>query len=256
VAQVTTQDYGIKVARPGYDVNTCPDWALLFNSSWPSLAVTLEQTFTMSTDDGSTSQEFTHKLGFPPLAMAWVSTDGVSYSRLPQSNIAVNSQTVTVFFDPSHYNLALVTIIVRCYNTDLSKDNSYPLPISSAVQLPYDPSFGVKVSKTQKSISSGDLRNFVLHSRAQSPAILDICTQDGPYFTGSAITYPLRTSYLPWFAGAVKIDDSYFYFPITSIDYDAINKTLSLNLANTPEGGTLIVMRDPLFYPKTVEIVY
>lgn len=255
----------LQVCQPGFDVRKCPDWAYLFNSDWPSLAIVFETTVTVLA--GNTGQIISHNLGFFPLTSAWVNSSTISYARLPQSLITVDQNNIVILFDPALTNIASATITVRCYNVNISKEASYPLPQSAEAQLSYNDKFGIKFAKTNRSISSKNLNDFIIHSRAQSPAVLTIATEKGKYFnsafadpgtgtTAPCIVYPLKTAYIPWIFGAIKFNDgTYRYHSIHNLTYIAATNTLVLNIGISGK-GSLVILRDPLFYPNTIRIVY
>jgi hypothetical protein len=255
----------LQVCQQGFDVRKCPDWAYLYNSDWPSLAIAFEKTITV--ESGNTGQPVDHNLGFWPLTVGYISKDGISYSRLPPSAIKVTKTKAIVTFNPVYTNVASVTVVVRCYNVDISKEAGYPLPQSAQAKLPYNDQFGIKFAKKDRAITSKNLNDFIIHSRAQSPAVLVVGTENGQYFksafddpgTGtnaSCIVYPLKTSYIPWIFGAIKTDaDTYEYWSLNNISYVAASNTMILNIGLTG-AGSLIVLRDPLFYPETVRVVY
>lgn len=253
----------LQICQPGFDVRTCPDWAYLFNSDWPSLAIAFEKTLT-STGAG---QPVAHNLGFPPLAFAWL-TDGSgnSYGRLPGSDLEVDSTNVYSFFAGK--------ITIRCYNIDLSQEQTYPLPQSVSAKLPYNNQFGAKIAKDGRTISSQNLNDFVLHTRGQSPAVLDVATERGKYFLQSnarhywpygsipggagwdLIVYPLPTPYLPWYTGSLDLGGGFHTLATgQAIFFDTTTNSLVLNITTTG-AGSLVVLRDPLFYPNVVQAVY
>lgn len=255
-----TQDYGIKIAQPGYDANTCPDWALLFNSSWPSLAVAFE-TQIDSTTISSTQEIFgvvvPHNLNFVPLTMAEVSINGASYGRFGGNGLGLDKMNVTVF-DLDHTKP--VTVDIKCYNIDITQDNSYPLPQPGAIKLPYDSTFGMKVTKSMKDINSTDLRDFVLHTRAQSPALLDIATTGGQYYdpSHSALIYPLRSTYIPWVTAYTSINGvTWQNYNVSNLGYDTTSNSISIggvdpNLTQ----ASFVIMRDPLFPAANIQVVF
>lgn len=251
MAEVSTQDYGIKVARPGYDARTCPDWALLFNSSWPSLAVAFEVTIDIPTPDDDPIVTVAHNLGFPPLTIGWLMAEGVSYGRIDGSTITVTDTDIIFFGNPAFLALPDIAgkVLIRCFNINCVQEQEYPLPISSSVKLPYDPSFGIKVAKSGKFITSNDLRDFVLHSRAQSPAILTIV--QGNNSDPRLSTYELKTSYIPW---VFALSEFGSFYPTASIWYNPATNTITAASDNI--APTLIVLRDPLFPSATVEVTY
>lgn len=238
-----------KIARLGYNVNTAPDWALLFNSDWPSLTIAFETTIT----GPASSQTIVHNLGFPPLSICYISKNNLAYGRSQAGN--VTSKTITV---PGASSGEVV--VVRCYNIDISKEATYPLPASAAVRLPYNSSYGAKIAKKGRSIASHNLNDFILHTRSQSPAVLHVATEKGPYYSTTAtdshnaIVVPVTTSYIPWAVGAVENPSgTYTHFSINGLKF--INKSLVFDLG-TNLGGSLIVLRDPLIYPNAVEVIY
>lgn len=246
----------IKVCQPGFDVNTCPDWAYLFNSDWPSLAIVYEKVVTAT----STHTDFKHNLPYPPLTMVY-DASSTSYGRLNQVEI---TNTYVIIEEPG-------TWLIRCYNVDISKDVNYPLPQAAQAKLPYDKNFGFKQVKNGRQIASNNLNDFIIHTRAQSPAVLTVATQNGQYYEatggppygpypsgGPAIVYPLQTDYIPFFVAYSEIDAGY-WIQITTEDitYDSTNHKLIVITGNALyNGASLIVLRDPLFYPNVLEVTY
>lgn len=255
-----TQTSPLQIALPGFDVRNCPDWAYLFNGLWPNLAIAFEKTVTVS--GGMT---IPHNLGFPPVAMAWMTQGGVSYGRL--SSLEVDQTNI--------YLLSVTgTFTVRCYNIDVSKEASYPLPQSANAKLPYNNQFGGKFVKSGRAITSNNLNDFVIHTRAQSPAVLDVATQSGKYFLQSQarhywpygaipsapgwdlIVYPLQTSYLPWYVGALNLGANAYELAFgQQVYFDNTTNSLVVNITATG-AGSLIILRDPLFYPNVISAVY
>jgi hypothetical protein len=244
----------VQMAQPGYDVRNCPDWAYLFNSSWPSLAIAFEVTLPTPLPT-----KIAHNLGFPPLVIGWAKYGTQSYGRVPSLYFKVDA--TYIYFPP----YAGDSITVRAFNIDISKEQSYPLPHSANAKLPYNDQFGIKVAKSgdNRLIYSNNLNDFVIHSRAQSPAVLQVATEKGQYFTnvnpgsqysGPFLVYPLKTNYIPWAIGVAKIfDGTYQFYSINGLQ--VINNQLVFPL-NGNTAGSLIVLRDPLFYPNVVRVVY
>lgn len=245
---------GIFVAQPGFDVRTCPDWAFLFNSDWPSLAIAYETTI----NNPAVSAAISHNLGYPPLAMVYGAYSGLlSYGRQAQS-FSVTKTGLTIFDVTT-----AATLTIRLYNIDISAEQSYPLPQSAQAKMAYNSQFGIKQAKDGRPITSNDLNDFIIHSRSQSPAVLAVATEKGKYFTasnpGSAysgpyIVFPLQTSYVPWVYAASSSDGVTYAFQTLNA-VQLINNQLVYAL----EGGSfgsLIVLRDPLFYPNAVSVVY
>lgn len=253
------QSYGttssIRVCQPGFDVRNCPDWAYLFNSGWPSLAIAFERTIDNPSGGPVT---INHNLGFPPLAMVWTYINGIgSYGR-QAAGFSVSSSQVTINSVNSSTKLT-----VRCFNVDISKEQLYPLPQGANAKLPYNDQFGIKQIKQGRNIQSHDLNDFIIHSKAQSPAVLAVATEKGKYFTntnpGSAyagpyIVFPLKTSYVPWAYCAVSNGGGIYSFQ-TINGLQLLNSQLVYALTGSTI-GSIIVLRDPLFYPNVVSVIY
>lgn len=248
------QSYGIKIARAGFDVNTCADYEMLFNSAWPSIAIagTDTSTFT-SSGSGEISGTLTHNLGFPPLTMSWVILNNATETRI-FSSVDDNKAYIDYFALNDNTEYTIYTVF---YNIDISQSAEYRYLPPSAVALPYDPSYGIKVVKQFKSINSTDLRDYILHSRAQSPAILSIQAQDSDS-TGK-ITYTMNAGYTTWIYGYGFINNVW----VTALLYNQsvpglfVDNTNTFRVQLTPgQKGSLIVLRDPLFAATTVEVTY
>lgn len=249
----------VKVAQPGWNATTAPDWALVFNSDWPSLQIAFEQTFTFNANQ-AISISVDHNLGYVPIAMAWITVNGLNYGRV--SELETNA-TKVFFFGPTISEPTIVTI--RCFAVDTTKEASYPLPSSAAAKTAPDISTFIKIAKPNRSITSPNLNDFILNSVAQSPAILNVATQAGKYFHNNnpygtaplSIQYPLQTSYIPWVIGAIGLGGGdYVYYTPDALLYEQSTNTLVFQYGAAGPDASLIVMRDPLFYPNTVRVVY
>jgi hypothetical protein len=253
----------LKIARPGWSANTAPDWALVFSSEWPSLQIGFETTVDVSII--SNNPNVNHPLNFTPVAMAWISVNDINYGRIP--NLEVTDTFINISL-PTGVTTGIITI--RCYNIDIRKEASYPLPTSAAAPTAPDLTTGIKIIKPNNNIKSPNLNDFILHSQAQSPAVLEIATQDGQYFESSytnpqgkivsAIKYPIKTSYIPWVLGAVgfgnKPTNTYFYYNPQALLYDNDSNSLILQFGEVGNVASLIILRDPLFYPNPVRVVF
>lgn len=283
------QSFGIKIAQPGYSTDNAPDYALAFNSSWPSLPVVKEFDVTLQpTFDGSfwsfASQTFTHNLGFWALADVWETNSPNSQTGLTQpANLTYRNNSALylglnecIWSSPYGFLSSQpqpMTVHVTVYNIDISKPVAYDYVQPPVVQAPYDPNFGMKIAKANKSIDSKDLRDFVVHTRAQSPAILSIITEASKD-SSNAITYANPQGYTNWvsgyyrnFFGFISLSKQYYgYVQAQSQafpNYQFLNGTtysLFLGSSSTFPGntaiGSLVVLRDPLFVPTVLDVTY
>lgn len=264
------QTAGIKIAQPGFDARTCPDYELIFNSSWPTLAIAIDQTVNITTD-ATGAYTFTHNLGFPCLAMAWVvsgnTTNGRTFPNITSTQLLFSGLTGQTLLSPN----TAYTINVKCYNLDISIPQSYDYLQSAAIAQAYDPNYGIKITKQNKNINSKDLRDFILHSRAASPMVLAIVTEHSATVSSASLSilnYTNPQNYVPWAFGYVEQTSagvtSYVFAPIANqayptFSYSSVSVRMSL-ITNGGGGytgkGSLIILRDPLFVSSEVEVTY
>lgn len=284
---MATSNGGIRVTQIGVSDQYAADYQYVFNSDWPSLAIAFETVIQVPYVDGFTQVSVAHGLGFYPLTMAWTILNGISIGRTfgPSGNLSGPQNDVKMTFDNKNlyfvnqgiFNQVTYTISVKCYNIDISTGVDYTLPKYPVVKTTYDPTTGIKVVKINKSIASNDLRDFILHSRAQSPAVLSIVTQVSTLSAGGkVIGYNNPPGYTPWvlaFVGgpgqntvytplAPGAQQSGYLFGIESatqaisdgLPQARITPGFLINPNNN--FGSLVVLRDPLIVPTTVSAVY
>lgn len=258
-------DFGIKIAKPGFDVLKAGDIDLIFSSAWPSLPIAKE--ISTSIYNGSTvlspsTALVEHGLGFPPFTIGWTviaNKTHVFFPSVNEKNIRINYS----FPNPTEYGYCNF----KCFNIDLSKTIEYPFikPPTTSIDN-YDPNFGMKVTKEGKNIDSKDLRDYVLHSRCQSPQILTVQIGNTP--TGGTVVYKSPLGYTSWVFGYVKLSTSiatlvggYYNFapyyaqayPITVVN--GSTNTYSVNYT-IGDNASLVVLRDPMFSPTNINTVY
>jgi len=193
---------------------------------------------------------------------------GDSYAHAPQTAITMtwNKTGITL---TNNDGANAYDVCVKGYNLDITKAVDYTLPKYPAATQPYDSSVGIKVTKFGKGITSTDLRDFVLHSRAQSPALLSIITGTS---ANGVIYYNNPANYTPWtlafyddsngnYQGlAPGSQQSGVIFQLGSALVVAgrastINGSL-MNSIITTVNMSLVVLRDPLILAKAVEVQY
>lgn len=280
----TTQnsDVGIKISKPYYDAAKTRPENLIFSSSWPSLPIVFEVNIpdatalaTYSIAPFTGSYMIPHGLKYPPLAFYWQVSDvsGKAGMGTVFLRTIADVDSTYIYIDPpiSMEGLPGVTppVNVKAFGINLSVDADYANP-AGANNLPaaYDPNFGIKVSKVNKETTSKDLRDFILHSRAQSPLILAVKTQatSNVANTGS-IQYTSKLPYPVWVYGFVRSitgspaplsnADYYRYAPYYSQAFPRTNTdgtTSSVTFNTFATGATLVILRDPMF-AATLETV-
>lgn len=278
---MATRGAGIRVTQPGFSVPLAADYQFVFDSDWPSLAIAFETRVSVPFGQVITVP---HNLGFFPLTMAWSIYGGVSIGRSfvisgnifgPQIDVLVSFDKTNIYLDntnghPQSQNVTYI-MSVKCYNLDISKAVDYTLPQFPTAKTKYDPSTGIKVTKFGKSMSSNDLRDYILHSRAQSPAVLSIVTKPTPYTIGIpyAIQYTNPVGYVPWVLAFIS-NNGLTYSPLaqgsqqagflftTSAATATTGSVSALFSAFNPQTaiGSLVVLRDPLIVPNIVQVTY
>lgn len=274
MSDITTQSdqYGIKISQAGTNVKYAADYQLIFNSSWPSLQVTFDTTISL---DPSEIALVPHNLKFYPLVMAWIIKDGVNLGRAlglsevfeadPQGFVKVSWDNTNLYLENT--SATAYDINIKCYNLDISQQVNYALPKPAVIAVKYDPDYGIKVTKYQKSIGSTDLRDFILNSQAQSPAVLAVVTKFTPLTGfGNSIQYTNPAGYTPWVYGFSGIitngitrytsvptgpQQSGYLFQLGPTSY--LIDSIGLDATHV---GSIVVLRDPLVVPKRVEIIY
>jgi hypothetical protein len=178
---VADADVGIKISKPGYGAQTAADANLVFSSSWPSLAVG----FTIQVAYSASAQAIPHGLKFPPFTMGWVIDtvlEASSYTAPSRGAMRlfpdVDATNIYIPGGLTYFQSTNSVIHLKAYNIDLSKDVDYPLlQNTNGFVGGYDPDFGIKLAKQNKTITSVDLRDYILHSRCQTPLIMAVKTQ-------------------------------------------------------------------------------
>jgi len=266
---VRKQSFGLKIAQAGYDVNNCPDYALAFNSSWPSLPVVKEITETVTPTPylGSFWQlpnvTITHDLGFYALGDVWETGRNTNTGDIKTIR---NNARLYLGLNSAYWQGGIftsepdpITVHIKIYNIDISKPIEYEYIKPPVYEIPYDNNFGLKIAKDNKSINSKDMRDFIIHTRCQSPAILTIRTEQDA--VSNVISYTNPQGYTNWISGWLKTSVSNYYvlIPQQSQVYPKYTfsngDTYTATISGTDK-MSLVILRDPLLLAKTVEADY
>jgi hypothetical protein len=297
---------GIRVTQPGVSVPYAADYQYVFNSDWPSLAIAFETTIALS--NTTTRTVIPHPLGFVPFMMCWILNNGTTIGRacirLSYSNYGSNiwagiDSSNIYIYGPATYNYSSPPVLVpadptityqvniKLYNLDITKSVDYTLPKLPVTQNKYDPSTGIKVTKYSKSMGSNDLRDYILHSRAQSPAVLSIVANASTYSYNGTIfdwyVYRNPVSYTPYSIGYIHstgfnlggkpISDSMWgeieagsqqsipMFRIISpgappADFYGCYMSGISSTNAVGDKASIVVLRDPLIIPNTLRVIY
>lgn len=244
--------FGLKISKPQYNANTAADANLLFSSGWPSLTLPVERTFT----SGETS--YTHSLGFVPFAEIYTTVGGACVRSFATSSLPVNSSTIGLPTSSS-----TTTVHLKLYNIDISTDVDYTHTTKAGAASPvYDPDYGIKYAKDGKDIESTDLRDFILHSRCQSPQVLAVKTQATA--ASSTVSYTSPDAYAAWVFGFTRKANGDYYFapyfsqayPRTFVTVAGSIYTYTVTYAGADTGASLLILRDPFFAPTDIQVTY
>lgn len=260
-------DYGLKISQPFYDATTAADANLIFSSSWPTLPIAAEATFTNSLFGGTSdfsnfNLTYAHGLPFAPFSIAWSTVNSTGKT----GRYLIPFDGTYAYLQPS---TSLTSIHVTCYNINMAVDVEYPYLKTSGSKALYDKNFGIKIPKSGKEITSTDMRDFILHSRCQSPQILAVKTQVSSILSASGggtrdiiYTPPVNTPL--WAFGYQLVGTKYSFAnyyssatPRLFVDANS-NGTYSyrLNYSGLADGATLIILRDPMFTSNVVSVTY
>lgn len=267
-------DVGVKISKPGYDAKRTVGQNLVYNSSWPTLAVAFETTINNPLTGGGTTATVPHPLGFSPFTFVWAVgadpsglTGAVSERRIPgaadvdSSNIYLKTGGLSTI--ETDFLYSATKLHIKSFQLDLSKDIDYILAPGETFKMPYDNNFGVKMAKLNKSVDSKDLRDFAIHSRCQGALVLAVKTQDtnNPANPTTA-QYTNKFASPVWVYGFVRGTNGRYKwaalggqaYPITRTDGFVTN--LAYVGASGDNGVTLVILRDPMFAPNAVLATY
>lgn len=158
-------DYGIKVTKPGQDVDTVADVDVMFSTKFSTLKVYLEGTVTLTTDgSGNGSATVNHNLGFAPAF--YVFRKGTAqYTFLDASSYAnsfvpeVNIQSIWI---PGKFEIYTNTsqLVITATSQSLSTTYTFKYYIlvdlagnfSGSDNVSHQHDYGFKVSKEGKDV--------------------------------------------------------------------------------------------------------
>lgn len=260
------QDVGIKISQSGYSATNAPDYALAFSSSWPQLPIVGEFLTTIAPFNGGSPPYtypqviFTHNLGYAAFARIWVSGTGVGIASGHVTSDIYNLvlKKAGVVYSPPFSTNSLtdrVTVFIRVYGLDIGSPVSYKYKQPPVVSTPYDPDYGFKLVKDGKQIASKDMRDFIIHSRCQSPQVDSVNIS----LYGANIVYTNNTGYTNWVFGYGTFDNKDSWIPARTDFHQSPPGLFIVDNVYTASGSdysSIVVLRDPLFVPTEVSIIY
>lgn len=95
-------DYGVRVARPGYDANNCAQNQLLFNSNWPILQIAS----VIKMDNFTNESVYEYRVTTTVINTdTWEQISGSDVTTYPSEPPAGYTSTNTFYFDPYEYGI-------------------------------------------------------------------------------------------------------------------------------------------------------
>lgn len=270
-------DVGIQISQPFKSVDSAADYEFLFNSAYPSLSVAYEETVTtaLATSGNTILPTITHNLGYVPLTMMWTTLGDTSstnmvdfrYPYITSTQAYGDTFSLGSFSDPTtgapYATDQTAYFHFKCYNVDMTVQKTYDFIKIAGASVNYDPDIGMKIAKEGKDIDSGDMRDFILHTRCQAPLLLSVVTQESQQGTPGnfTITYNNPSGYTPWvfgFASNTSTDSQYdpAYLRAGSPPRMYFNNASSFTVNYQGSKAALVVLRDPLFAATDLNVSY
>lgn len=263
--------YGMYLSKPFYDVTKCAEADLIFSSDWPSLPIANVLTLPVTSAVINTIGNYvtlSHGQSYPPLVQAWLKRSDGSVMKITSGvdgTLLVDKSSIYIslseFIDQDASPATSICIYV--YEVDISTEVQYQITKTTSQRSSYDPNYSLRIAKPGKDIGSTDLRDFMVHSQAQSPLILAVRTQ-ASVSSGTSLQYIDRQGYLSWVFGYVKQADGKYkpapYFaqayPITTVIPSTLLYRVDWSTGAGDVGATLVMLRDPMFAATDVEATY
>lgn len=284
------KDYGVMVARPGYNASYCADNQLLFNSSWPILQLA-----------GVYEEELISQSGTTPSSGTLISTtteDYSSYCAADKEYIYTKIVTkrylvVTDYIDVvetygARHNLGFrplafqsntlsgVPGYVVVTNIDISTDVDYPYTEAPTGYYGGIGDYGIKSRAYFKHSMPrvGEEWGFGINSRLNSKLVqavktLDTAVEDNgtknirwrpPTDADGKEIFGIRD--FEYF-GFIKYNNSDIYTPRRAIFYPLLSpgseNTVIIDPGQSTSGyspASLVVLRSPMVSPEVVEVTY
>ena len=285
---IKRKDYGVKVARPFYDVRNCADNQLLFNSSWPIMQIT-----------GVYKELIVDSVGSIPSGATIVYTDTQNYDYCATNKECVftkvvqtvyvsdgNTGTCKQYYGARHSlgypplafptsKFSTLNGYVLITNIDISTDVDYPYTDAPLEYFGGQIDYGIKTRAYYRSNMphAGEILGYGINTRLSSKMVQAVKTQD---------TIPAGQQYIYWappkddggnvisgvdqfeYYGFGTEDGTDTYYPVFSLylptgvsasaaEYVGVfSPQYSANYSQT----SLVVLRSPMVAPNVVEVSY
>lgn len=249
---------GIKVALPGLDATTAPDYQLLFSSQWPNIKIfntVIVSIQSVATLDNNNNIIYQHGLGFPPAVVPFTMNNqaeiGTGTIGEATGVLSVDDQNVYLVSatPPSSMGLLIFYIDITQPFTAPIVNTGGSQPIATNATLKY----GIRIAKANKTVSDPDVRNFVLRSDCRSPMVHAVV--QGIIGAGQQFVYQYDLLYNPIFFAYIQVPNTNQYAFANS--YSAIG-TVGSSITVGGIAGlavSIVILQDPFIITDNVQSI-
>lgn len=261
-----SDNFGLKVSLPGFDVESAADQDLYLSSSWPLLKI--DDVLTQQIINLNPSNNLiTHNLGYPPFTLVFSHQNGFQGAAS-----SVNSTTITPVSNNYATHVSGDSLQVYVCRNPLNINFQAPnINLSGSGANAPAGNFGVKFSKPGKDITSTDYRDFTLHSSTKSLQVHQVIYQSLSEFNdinfglpnnpaNQGIKYITDLPYTPVYFAFFSSDNVNFV-PIFAasqttpkIEYNPIDGGIIIYNSTSPGWGVFYVLLDPFQSTNQVNV--
>lgn len=254
---------GIRVALPGVDVNTAPDYNLVFSSEWPNLKIAANPTVPLPSSSSNDVVIYTHNLGFVPAAIPFIGLPNTAELSIPLDSLNLSqyilADTQNIYFfgnTPPPTDLGLLIFAI-----DITKPFTAPIINAGYSQTAVNNSnvqYGIRVAKVGYDCSNPDVRKFILRSDCRSPMVHAVAPGPVEPVTGFSYTHDLP--YNPIFFSFIQQNtSSNRYVSIVSSGGSIANMQVAGNTITVAKGenvsglnASIVVLQDPFIISDNI----
>lgn len=248
-------DFGAKVSRRGYDINTAKDYQQNYNSGFPMIPIVATGTFSQANNSAATIA--THSLGFSPMFVILhddTATGSFGNGAVGESHMINNFLNNLFEMNDSilsHNGLGgASTTVGRYYIFGIDLEQSFTAPIVNSGtndEVNEDAkSYGIKVAKEGKDVSSDDLRDFTIHSGTRAPLIHSVTYGTHTAATTETIDHNLGYIPFPFYYWKSQSVGKWIHVPNQSVGVTTTQATVFNNAAGTGDEYALVLLKEPL----------
>lgn len=258
----------VKLAQPGYDVKTAGDENLIYNSNWPLLKASKAGSY-KTKEIGVVNTVAEHDLGFIPFFWYFANTpintwavfltagqEARSEFMGPLGDGAMEIDAKSLKFQPRGSFPAVTgpaQLYYQIFALDITKQYNAPIIKLGGIQGSR-PNRVFKVAKEGKDISSDNLFDFVIHSRARSPLIHSVNPSPGAQ---TNFVVPHNLLYQPLFFGFEKTSRGTYKSMFTgqggSDSFQADDTKVTYQGSGAKE-ITIVILKDPFLVDYSVSV--